>query len=1678
MRKSLLLLLGLTTWCVSAFSNNYVLSKNHSLDATEQTQTNQSIVKNGNSVFAKFLRNELVMANNVQQCDGAKFFNAASGTCENTQITWNIPFSGDGEALEAGYPRVVDLSTNAVLPVNPNTQPITLPVGRYEIQYVFEVDDVCIIPVTVRDRQAPLYDPNTGCNEIYALTTDPNECFATLPANTVQIPTGSDNCQAQSKPKVIWSVVDLFDGVITDTVLADAAGFLPDTIQFGEGINVVSFVLVDSTGNAVPCTAEVTVTDDNVPVFVDNAGTPVDTSDFGYSTLLLETDSAFCYAIADIDLPNGIDTCFGNLDVFYTIFDDAGDTLDFGIGDISNFQFPKGTSTILVETTDGIFFLRFAFDVVVTDFQGPILSDCISDFAVDFHTSNNGAGDCLAEVTFNEFTATDNCPGAISKSWFILDKDTTAPILAGNTFPVVATLEPDTFVLAFGAEDADGNLSELCFARFAVLDDETPQIVSAPTGNQNLVVDANCEADYTITVPNISDNSTGCAGPGIMGGFFAYYTITNVSGGDTIKMDTVAPGTLNVTETFGLGDFIVTWSAEDFSGNASLIESYQVTVEDDIDPTINAAVFSGSTDTTIMMSSYTSAFVNNGCGIRFTIPAVTVDDNCSIASVTASSGSLDGTYALTDTLVKGVNSFEYTVVDGSGNEASATVNITVVDDIAPKLNGDFAYPNINEPAPLGKCSFTKSWKILNFFKPTDNCAGELDSLYVVVTYDMSGAATIDTLVQNKIANIGSQQAISVTFPGPNKQHLVEVYATDKSGNSVSKSFQVSTIDDQAPVISFQDTLRVFVNSVNCTSGRDTVIITNDLVSDNCTDDATLIANMTNSVTPALGDTLYLDFTIDPNPFHPVSITTADEVGNVFTKNFIVHIVDTLLPGVDLTPLDTVVNDFNLCVGTTKVFAPVGTDACGIKSIEYNINNAGFVTLGNGVTDFDFTFPQGSNDIVWQVTDSNDNVSIDTQKVVVIDAEAPMIDAIADIDLVTNPGECGRMITVPFPTVTDNCQLDSAYFTFSDNNGNDTILANSTDLMMTIEPGFVYTGMVYAVDVFGNVDSTSFDVMLRDVEAPSITCPQGSITIQANTPDCEAVVTLTDEFDFNPSDNCGDFALIGFDGINFFDPSMDHTFPVGITNVKVYIADAFGNVDSCTFNTVVENNIESHIFDFPTDTVLLTTANECSKRYFWSEPRIIGGTCNGETIEVSKDFNSGDQFPIDTTVVTYTFVRKDGAGTTLETYTRSFSIVVQDKQAPVMTQVPADRTLQVGADCLAELQYSDIDYQDNCDAQGLVVTIADSLRSGSKLGVGVYEVEITVTDKSGNSVTESFTVTVVDNRAPVVTVPTEVVNVCGTNFNPASYATATDNCGISSFTVTPAATAGLNTYTATAVDVNNNTTVKTFQINAIENNTAVITGAPTEEVCEGYVANLVGTTPGAGQTGMWTSAAGNVVIDNPSSPSTAVTFNNPGTYVVTYTLDNSGACPNSSASVTVVVLEDVQAEVDAPTLSATNGEVTLNGNDAPGVDNGTWSTTNTTANILDVNDPNSRVININSQTEFTWTIDILGCTPSSATVTVLVPALRVETGFTPGAATNQYWDLSNVTSNDDYANGTVTVFNRWGSKVFESTISEYNGNGRWDGTFEGSDLPTASYYFVIDPNKDGVEVLTGHVTIIR
>lgn len=84
---------------------------------------------------------------------------------------------------------------------------------------------------------------------------------------------------------------------------------------------------------------------------------------------------------------------------------------------------------------------------------------------------------------------------------------------------------------------------------------------------------------------------------------------------------------------------------------------------------------------------------------------------------------------------------------------------------------------------------------------------------------------------------------------------------------------------------------------------------------------------------------------------------------------------------------------------------------------------------------------------------------------------------------------------------------------------------------------------------------------------------------------------------------------------------------------------------------------------------------------------------------------------------------------------------------------------------------------------------------------------------------------------------------------------------------------------------------------------------------------------------------------------------------------------------------------------------------------------------------------------------------------------IPTGISPnGDNINDTWVIPGL---NEYPDCVVTIYNQWGSLIFSSKGYQEV----WDGSYQGSKLPSANYYYTIDLGK-GNEPLTGKITLAR
>ncbi len=266
----------------------------------------------------------------------------------------------------------------------------------------------------------------------------------------------------------------------------------------------------------------------------------------------------------------------------------------------------------------------------------------------------------------------------------------------------------------------------------------------------------------------------------------------------------------------------------------------------------------------------------------------------------------------------------------------------------------------------------------------------------------------------------------------------------------------------------------------------------------------------------------------------------------------------------------------------------------------------------------------------------------------------------------------------------------------------------------------------AIDAAGNLATASFNVIVSDSIAPVLNLPANQ-TLEATSPAGAVATFAVSASDMN-------------DVIVTTSASSGSTFPLGTTEVQVTAIDAFGNETSGSFTITVQDTTAPTI-SAPADIVIEATGPGGSTVTFpASASDLVDGAVN-----VSASTASGSMFPVGTTSVTLTAA--DSRGNVAST---TFNVTVSDTTAPVIfphENLIVEAIAANGATVSFNLTA--------IDAVSGSLHVSAWPASGSTFPIGVTSVALSATDAAGNSVSSSFTVTVIDTTAPTISVPSDI-----------------------------------------------------------------------------------------------------------------------------------------------------------------------------------------------------------------------------------------------------------------------------------------------------------------------------------
>lgn len=470
--------------------------------------------------------------------------------------------------------------------------------------------------------------------------------------------------------------------------------------------------------------------------------------------------------------------------------------------------------------------------------------------------------------------------------------------------------------------------------------------------------------------------------------------------------------------------------------------------------------------------------------------------------------------------------------------------------------------------------------------------------------------------------------------------------------------------------------------------------------------------------------------------------------------------------------------------------------------------------------------------------------------------------------------------------------------------------------------------------------------------------------------------------------------------------------------------------------------------------------------------VVSDICSQVQLQVTQLPAAGTVVNLNTTTpVTLTVT--DGFGGTAST---SFSVTSKDQ--PVITAKPGPINLKLDVSGNYTVQLSDVATVSGCSAP---INVTLSPASFSCADVGPQTVTATATYPStGASATLKVPVNVTSSLIMTSTFNNMILQdngLCPLQLpDYTKQATVNDNCSSVVFTQTPApgtiltGTAPVQV-TVSVSDSHQNTAHESFRVTpsisappapalTIEP-TAPVICAKTPLTFTALPVNFTGTL-----TYKWQmngqNAGGN------SATFTASDFNNSDQ--VTCMVIGSLSCFAPLQSEPVIVQVNPLPQISLPNqVSIDLGHSTQLASVVIGdINSYQWSPA---TGLSSTSIPNPLA---SPQKTTTYQLSVTastGCQSSAQiTVTVLEPVVIPNT-FTPnGDGINDTWNIAYLS---DYNHCTVDVFTRYGQQIFHS-----NGYPvAWDGTYGGKNLPTGTYYYVIDLENDTAK-LSGFVAIIR
>ncbi|MBK9254944.1 MAG: HYR domain-containing protein [Saprospiraceae bacterium] len=1109
---------------------------------------------------------------------------------------------------------------------------------------------------------------------------------------------------------------------------------------------------------------------------------------------------------------------------------------------------PPGQYLAFVTYNDGV--NSVTVDVLLQVLQDPDSEnpEITCDAAI---VANVDVDACNSEQTLILPAVSDNCPAAgIVITYGVVNPDNSySGPFASTATSYVFNVGNSTII--WQATDAAGNFST-CVQNVTITDNIDP-VITCATGSPFTRDNTNGECGYIADDDEFDAIATdNCPGVVVTHNYAAWGNANSLAGA-----------------TFPVGTTTVVWTATDINGNTTTCE-IEITVNDTENP-----VFVNCPNTTFTIGA--DADCNNG--VIWSIPIAT--DNCDGVVVTQTGGPILGSQ-----LVPGTYMIQYTASDAATPPNTAVCNFTinVVDDSDPLL---VCLPSFTIGTDDGVCSWTSEVGELNPLLSVDNCPNQ------VLTYVISGAT---------VGN--GTGAVPVTEFNLGVTTVIYVL-TDENNNAVTCTFDITVIDDEAPVIVncgnplFSGTDGPFANTTgDCSRTLNGGLV----VTENCDLAPTvqmLVENPDGTLTlvnwvqtpNTLNYTITHTFQVGVSTY---TIVATDSNGNSSVCVWQMVVNDTETPELTCpagSPF-TRANTTGVC-GYTAVgteFDATATDNCPDYTLSHN-----YYSWANPTSLAGATFPIGTTNVTWTVTDASGNATNCTITVIVTDSELPVANCQPQIDAVLDGDGLAQIVVSNIELgSTDNCGIasyaisrvggtfgPSLYVTCAD------LPPNGSDVIVTLR----------VTDTAGNTNICTTTVDVYDLEIPNAECRDTTIYVDAAG---DASITAA-ELDGGSSDNCSITSL----AINVSDFTCAN---IGDNNVTLTVTDLVGNIGVCVSTVTVRDTIRPTFTcpapvvvesceDVVPDLVALVTdaADNCAVATILQNP--VAGGVIGVT--------DGSGF-----LVTITVTDVNG-----NTRTCDVSVTVMDETPPVaICQPQMDAVLD--GDGLFQITTAmlNIESYDDC---GGVVSLAIS-RDGTNFvpsflvsctdivvpTTNVVTGTLLVTDLAGNTATCTTIINVLDLEIPNAECRDTTIYVDAAGDASITAAEldggSSDNCSITSLVINVSdftcANIGDNNVTLTVTDFVGNigVCVSTVTVRDTIRPTFTCPAPVVVESCEDVVPDLVALVTDAAD-----NCAVATILQNPVAGGVIGVTDGSGFLVTITVTDVNGNTRTCDVSVTVM-----------------------------------------------------------------------------------------------------------------------------------------------------------------------------------